>query len=75
MDDFEQKLQRQPLQQIPDEWRGEILTAADEVETTRRAARGRRGAASLPLKICRLQLNAAFCNCNCRRLACRRVLS
>lgn len=27
-DDFEQKLQRQPLRQIPGEWRGEILAAA-----------------------------------------------
>ena len=27
-DDFEQKLQRQPLRQVPAEWRGEILTAA-----------------------------------------------
>ena len=29
MDDFEQKLQRQPLRQIPGEWREEILVAAD----------------------------------------------
>ncbi len=28
-DDFEQKLQRQPLRQVPAEWRGEILAAAD----------------------------------------------
>ena len=28
-DDFEQKLQRQPLRQIPGEWRDEILVAAD----------------------------------------------
>lgn len=28
MDDFEQKLQRQPLRQIPGEWREEILAAA-----------------------------------------------
>jgi len=28
-DDFEQKLQRQPLRQVPAEWRGEILVAAD----------------------------------------------
>ncbi len=27
-DNFEQKLQRQPLRQIPGEWRGEILAAA-----------------------------------------------
>jgi hypothetical protein len=47
-DDFEQKLQRQPLRQVPAEWRGEILTAADEVGTARRAVRGRLGEASLP---------------------------
>jgi hypothetical protein len=29
LDDFEQKLQRQPLRQVPAEWRGEILVAAD----------------------------------------------
>ena len=28
MDDFEQKLERQALRQIPAEWRGEILSAA-----------------------------------------------
>jgi len=28
-EDFEQKLQRQPLRQVPAEWRGEILVAAD----------------------------------------------
>ena len=28
MDDFEQRLQRQPLRQMPAEWRGEILDAA-----------------------------------------------
>jgi hypothetical protein len=28
-DDFEQKLQRQPLWQIPSGWRGEILSAAE----------------------------------------------
>ena len=29
LDDFEQKLQRQPLRQVPAEWREEILVAAD----------------------------------------------
>jgi hypothetical protein len=29
LDNFEQKLQRQPLRQVPAEWRGEILVAAD----------------------------------------------
>jgi hypothetical protein len=28
MDEFEQRLQRQPLRQVPVEWRGEILAAA-----------------------------------------------
>ena len=29
MNEFEQKLQRQPLRQIPDDWRAEILAAAN----------------------------------------------
>jgi hypothetical protein len=48
MDNLEEKLQRQPLRQVPAEWRGEILTAADEVRTARRAVRGRLSEASLP---------------------------
>ena len=28
-EDFEQRLQRQPLRQVPAEWRGEILSAAE----------------------------------------------
>jgi hypothetical protein len=47
-DDFEQKLECQALWQIPAEWRAEILTAANEVGTARRAVRGRLGNASLP---------------------------
>jgi len=47
-DDFEQKLGRQPLRQVPAEWREEILSAANKVETARRAVRGRLGEASLP---------------------------
>jgi hypothetical protein len=47
-DDFEQKLQRQPLRQVPAGWREEILTAADEVGTAHRAVRERLGEASLP---------------------------
>jgi hypothetical protein len=47
-DDFEQKLSRQPLRQVPTEWREEILTVANEVGTARRAVRGRLGEASLP---------------------------
>ena len=54
-DDFEQKLGRQPLRQVPAEWREEILSAANEVGTARRAVRlgsgtsaGRAGRASLP---------------------------
>jgi len=34
-DDFEQRLQRQPLRQIPGEWRGEILSAAESAAATR----------------------------------------
>ncbi len=34
-DNFEQKLQRQPLRQIPDEWRGEILAAATSCRASR----------------------------------------
>jgi len=47
-EDLEQKLQRQPLRQIPGEWREEILSAANKVGTARRAVRGRLGEASLP---------------------------
>jgi hypothetical protein len=36
MDDFEQKLQRQPLRQVPAEWREEILTVAESVAAARR---------------------------------------
>ena len=35
LDDFEQKLQRQPLRQIPGEWREEILTAVELAAVTR----------------------------------------
>jgi hypothetical protein len=34
-DNFEQHLQRQPLRQIPGEWREEILTAAESAAATR----------------------------------------
>ena len=47
MDDFEQKLQRQSLRQVPVEWRGEILWAARVVETPRCGV-GQRSALSLP---------------------------
>ncbi|MGD0206198.1 MAG: hypothetical protein ABSC89_01100 [Verrucomicrobiota bacterium] len=33
--DFEQRLQRQPLRQVPAEWREEILTAAESAATRR----------------------------------------
>ena len=46
-DEFEQKLSRQPLRQIPAEWRGEILSAARVVETSRCGV-GQRSALSLP---------------------------
>lgn len=32
MNEFEQKLQRQPLRQVPDEWREEILAAAGNAQ-------------------------------------------
>jgi hypothetical protein len=35
MDNFEQKLQRQPLRQVPAEWRGEILAAATSCHSSR----------------------------------------
>jgi hypothetical protein len=35
MDDFEQKLQRQSLRQVPAGWRDEILTAAESAAATR----------------------------------------
>jgi hypothetical protein len=35
MDKFEQKLQRQPLRQVPTEWREEILTAVESAAATR----------------------------------------
>ncbi len=41
-DDFEQRLQRQPLRRVPDEWRVEILSAA------RRASDPERSAGKLP---------------------------
>jgi hypothetical protein len=37
-DDFEQKLQRQPLRQVPTEWRAEILAAAREEQAIRHAS-------------------------------------
>jgi hypothetical protein len=46
-DDFELKLQRQPLRQIPGEWRSEILSAARAAETPRCSV-GQRSALSLP---------------------------
>jgi hypothetical protein len=37
-DDFEQRLQRQPLRQVPGEWRGEILAAAREGQAIRHSS-------------------------------------
>ena len=37
-DDFEQRLQRQTLRQIPAEWRGEILAAAREGQAIRHSS-------------------------------------
>jgi hypothetical protein len=47
-DDFEQRLQRQPLRPIPTEWRTEILVAAD---VNRRVERGRELAFAATLKL------------------------
>jgi len=47
-DDFEQKLQRQALRQIPAEWREEILKSANDAGTVRRVVRGRPRETSLP---------------------------
>ena len=38
-DEFEQKVSRQPLRQIPPEWRGEILSAARETQAAHHASR------------------------------------
>jgi hypothetical protein len=38
MDDFEQKLQRQPLRQVPGEWREEILARAESAVVSRPSA-------------------------------------
>src|ERR1039457_121227 len=38
-DDFEQRLQRQPVKQIPGEWRAEILAAARVAQTAGHASR------------------------------------
>jgi hypothetical protein len=46
--EFEQKLSRRPLREIPGEWRGEILSAARAVGTAGPAVRGRLGEASPP---------------------------
>jgi hypothetical protein len=35
MDNFEQKIQRRPLRQVPAEWRGEILAAATSCHSSR----------------------------------------
>jgi hypothetical protein len=38
-DEFEKRLQRQPLRQAPCEWRSEILAAARDAQTVRHASR------------------------------------
>jgi hypothetical protein len=50
MDLFERHLSRQPLRQVPAQWREEILSAASEVGTARPAVRlsDRAGHAALP---------------------------
>ena len=39
-DDFEKRIERQPLRKIPGEWRREILQAATEAQSTRAEDRG-----------------------------------
>jgi hypothetical protein len=39
-EDFERRLQRQPLRQVPNEWRIEILASARAASATRRTAGG-----------------------------------
>jgi hypothetical protein len=41
-DEFEQKLQRQPLQQVPAEWREDILSSAESAAVTRHSSPGTR---------------------------------
>jgi len=59
LEDFEQRLQRQALRQIPTGWRAEILSAARVVETPRCGV-GQRNALSLPaiLSILNRQLSS-----------------
>ena len=47
-EDFEQKLQRQPMRQVPGDWRAEILAAASAAGAAHRAVCGRRSVVSLP---------------------------
>ena len=39
LDDFEQRVQRQPLRQLPGEWRQEILSAARQASSPHHASR------------------------------------
>jgi hypothetical protein len=39
VDDFEQRVQRQPLRQLPSEWRQEILSAAQQASSPNHASR------------------------------------
>ncbi|MDD5138704.1 MAG: hypothetical protein PHY43_00410 [Verrucomicrobiales bacterium] len=59
---FERRLSRQPLRQVPPEWRAEILAATREAGTARCAVHGRRSAASLPVWLSTLnhQLSTVF---------------
>jgi len=56
-DDFEQRLQRQPLRRIPAEWRGEILRAGRRAAV---AEIGDAGTASLPILNWRMALANIF---------------
>jgi hypothetical protein len=57
-DDFEKRLQRQPLRQAPAEWRAEILSAARQAAAPQHAPRNTRHDRPSLLAILRAQLAA-----------------
>ena len=48
MEQFERRVQAQPIKKIPAGWRAEILAVAQKAETARCDVRGQRSALSLP---------------------------
>lgn len=55
--DFEKRLQRQPLRQVPVEWRAEILTAARQAAPLQEASRPAPGASRSLLSTLHYQLS------------------